>query len=184
MPDPGTIADLIAHPELYALELILGALTALTLLAVIGSCLWIACLTRRLDASTRRLEDLNQVVSAYGQTLISLKGTFERIEERVTEFSRRNLEIQSQFASNRSFEEASRMVRDGQPARSLVTACGLSDAEADLMVRIHRQAEPPPRQHLQQAPAPPLAERADPQGAVPSDGEIRLREALKRAHSR
>ncbi len=131
----------------------------------------------RMEKQLQRLTDLQAMISAYGQSLISMDARIGGMAEKITEFTDRNLEIQSQLAFNRSFEEAARLVRDGEPATALVSSCGLSDAEAELMVRLYGSREPKPRKHLKQAPV--AAE--EPEAAVVVEEEIRLREALRSA---
>ena len=149
---------------------------------------------RAIDDCLTRLTDLQAMVAAFGQSLIAMDAAITRLDARIAEFTERNLEIQSQFAFNRAFEEASRMVRDGDSAESVVSACGLSAAEAALMVRLHRAGGQGPsafRKTPAESPAPiaNVASSADETDAASSekagqgmaDEEIRLREVLKAA---
>ena len=141
-------------------DLLVGALT---LCCLMGLVLQNRGQRRLLNAQTQRMEDLQGVVSAYGQSLIACRGLIEQMEARLGEFTDRNLEIQSQFAFNRSFEEASRLVKDGTTVESLVNDCGLSDAEAALMIRLHQRDEAKPRQQWRQpAVANPARNRHSP----------------------
>ena len=58
----------------------------------------------------------------------------------MAQMAERNLDIQNQTFINTSIEEASRLAGRGAPATTLVETCGLSDAEAELMVRLQRQS--------------------------------------------
>ena len=181
---------------------------ALLVAALVGLLFQLKAQSRRLGAQSQHMEDLQGAVAAYGQSLIATRSLLERMEGRLSEFTERNLEIQSQFAFNRSFEEASRLVRDGGTVESLVNDCGLSDAEADLMIRLHRREEEKPRQQWRQPAASQIRDQiseksADPQShnadaaglrtrsedAVASETpltseEIRLKESLAAAQSR
>lgn len=181
MPDTDPTAQLLL---LLADE---GALQVLLLLALLGLTICTAALcflTVRIRAQHRlianmaqRMEDLHNEVCSYGQSLIALRTLLSGMEGRISEFTDRNLEIQSQFAFNRSFEEASRLVRDGGTVESLVADCGLSDAEAALMIRLHGTDGQKPRRQWRQVPAELRAGSEDP----PVSEEIRLREAMSAA---
>lgn len=162
---------------------------------LIGGVLLVACLmgltfqvrsqNRRLSALAQRMEDLQGAVAAYGQSLIASRSLLERMENRLGEFTERNLEIQSQFAFNRSFEEASRLVKDGGTVESLVRDCGLSDAEAALMIRLHQREAEKPRQQWRQPAIGTSAKQAEETEELPlTSEEIRLQESLATAQSR
>ena len=140
----------------------------------------------RMEKELHRLRDIQAMVSSYGQSIIAMDARIGSMEARITEFTDRNLEIQSQIAFNRSFEEAARLVRDGKSAASLVESCGLSDAEAELMVRLNQSIEPRPRKHLKQAPVLPQPDSAQHEAGAgePVQEEIRIREALRSARAR
>ena len=151
---------------------------------------------RRLDAQTQHLEDLQGAVAAYGQSLIASRALLEQMEARIGAFTEHNLEIQSQLAFHRSFEEASRQIKDGTTIESLVNDCGLSDAEAALMIRLHQREGEKTRQQwrqpsvtaLQDEPASPLQVEAQIAPAADesplTSEEIRLKESLAAAQSR
>jgi hypothetical protein len=162
---------------------------ALLVTALLGLILQVRNQHRLIRHQLQHMEDLQGAVAAYGQSLIASRTLLERMENRLAEFSDRNLEIQSQFAFNRSFEEASRLVKDGTTVESLVNDCGLSDAEAALMIRLHQRDRERPRQQWRQPAgvnSPTAAESPEP--AISSDTmtseEIRLKESLLAAHSR
>ncbi|MEM8769456.1 MAG: DUF2802 domain-containing protein, partial [Pseudomonadota bacterium] len=120
------------------------ALGSLLSLGLLFGCLRKLRVQQRLftEAASRNA-DLQAMVSAYGQSLISMQTSLQELETQLKTFSERHLELQSQYAFAATFEEASRLVRDGSSAESLVSSCGLSDAEAELMVRLHQQEARP-----------------------------------------
>lgn len=172
-----------------------GDLTVLSLilLTLFGLILKLRSLGQMQKAIQQQLEDLHRETSTYGQSLISARTMLMNMETRIADFTRHNLEIQSQFAFNRSFEEASRLIREGGTVESLVNDCGLTDAEASLMLRLHSSDAEKPRRQWKQVP---LAEAAtatataarddstDTEGEVMVGEEIRLREALRSAQGR
>ncbi len=153
----------------------------LLIAALIGLIFQVRSQSSRLAAQAQRMEDLQGAVAAYGQSLIASTSRIERMEARLSDFTNRNLEIQSQFAFSRSFEEASRLVKDGGTVESLVNDCGLSDAEAALMVRLHQREEAKPRQQWRQPTT--ASASADEESPLTSE-EIRLKESLAAAQSR
>lgn len=175
------LSFLMTHADL----LIGGLLIA----ALLGLILQIRNQRRLINNQLQQLADLQGAVAAYGQSLIASRTLLERMESRLAEFTERNLEIQSQFAFNRSFEEASRLVKDGTTVESLVNDCGLSDAEAALMIRLHQRDEEKPRQQWRQPTVADTKTAAEaPDQALTSDNmtseEIRLKESLLAAQSR
>jgi len=153
----------------------------LVLVTLIGLIYQIRRHTRLIDTQTQQMADLQGAVAAYGQTLIAARTLLDRMETRISEYTNRNLEIQSQFAFNRSFEEAARLVRDGGTVESLVADCGLSDAEAALMVRLHQRDQEKPRQQWRSI-APEPAGQTEPDNTMTSE-EIRLQESIRAAQS-
>ena len=159
-------------------DLLIGFLLVACLIGLIFQ---VRSQNRRLGAQAQHMEDLQGAVAAYGQSLIASRSLLERMESRLSEFTDRNLEIQSQFAFNRSFEEASRLVKDGGTVESLVNDCGLSDAEAALMIRLHQREEEKPRQQWRQPAIPSTTEQEE---SPLTSEEIRLQESMAAAQSR
>lgn len=175
------------------------AVLSLIILAVVGLIFSVRDQRRSLDSTLQRLEDLHREVSSYGQSLIGMRTVIGNMEARINDFTERNLEIQSQFAFNRSFEEASRLIREGGTVESLVSDCGLSDAEASLMMRLHRTDAEKPRQQWKQLPVRESFPLSGSESDLATDGasepklgspealvgeEIRLRETLRSAAGR
>ncbi len=118
--------------------------SALPLLACLGVLvLWVVLskvlrLQDALSVELHRTRNLQaNVVVNHGESQLAIDDTLIRLEKKLAEITDRVFELQSQAAINASFEEACRLARDGVPARKLVQACGLSDGEAELMVRVH-----------------------------------------------
>lgn len=169
-------------------DLIVGGLLTL---CFAGLAIGLHRLNERLAAQTQHMEDLQGAVAAYGQSLITSRAMLEHMEARLGAFTDQNLEIQSQLAFNRSFEAASRLVRDGGSLEALINDCGLSAAEAALMIRLHQRDEEKSGTHRQQPVALPLGDQAvgavpdnEPSDAPLTSEEIRLQESLARAQSR
>ncbi len=165
-------------------DLLVGALLIACLFGLIFQ---VRSQSRRIAAQAQHMEDLQSAVAAYGQSLIVSRSLLEQMESRLSEFTDRNLEIQSQFAFNRSFEEASRLVKDGGTVESLVNDCGLSDAEAALMIRLHQREAEKPRQQWRQPAMGSVTGKGTAAEASESpltSEEIRLQESLAAAQSR
>ena len=173
--------ELIAYFSSHAAAT--AAVLACILLA--GLTLLVHRQTAAIRASARQMADLQEAVAAYAQTLIVSRTMLERMEHRISDFTDRNLEIQSQLAFNRSFEEAARLVKDGGTVESLVSGCGLSDAEAALMVRLHQRDREKPRQQWRAKDVRPDAgvrETNAADSALTAE-EIRLQESIRAAQS-
>lgn len=196
----GIIPLLEHYGEFAMLSLIILALVVLAsvVLASVGLIVALRSQRHSLDRAQQRLEDLNSEVSSYGQSLISIRTMIGNMEARIGYFTERNLEVQSQLAFNRSFEEASRLIREGGTVESLVSDCGLSDAEASLMIRLHGKDEEKPRQQWKQWPVRESLALSEEEPDGESGGgiekdvgdsealvgeEIRLRETLRNAQA-
>jgi hypothetical protein len=168
-------AFLVSHGILIVSLMVLFTLTGLVLQSRRQN--------RNMHSQIRQMSDLQDAIAAYGQSLIAARTLLERMEHRISDFTDRNLEIQSQFAFNRSFEEAARLVKDGGTVESLVSDCGLSDAEAALMVRLHQRNQEKPRQQWRAPSVKTVNATVDDAVGLTTE-EIRLKESILAAQSR
>lgn len=124
-------AQLIA----FALPLLLLLLVLLLLLMLIK----VRRLHKSLTVELHRTRNLQaNVVINHGESQLAIDNTLNRLEKKLAEITDRLLELQSLAAINSSFDEAFRLARQGVPAQRLAKSCGLSDGEAELMVRLHQ----------------------------------------------
>ena len=82
----------------YLFDHLGGIAAVLGCFLLAGLTLLICRQTAAIRASARQMADLREAVAAYAQTLITTGTTLERMEHRISEFTDRNLEIQSQLA--------------------------------------------------------------------------------------
>ncbi len=125
------------HAQLVAFSLPLLVFLLALLLWVM---LFKACrLHELLSVELHRAENLLASEAAnHRKSHLAIDATLNRVEKQLAEITESVFELRSQAALNRSFEEAFRMTRKGVPAQRLVKSCGLSDGEAELMVRLHQ----------------------------------------------
>ena len=76
-------------------------------------------------------------------------------------------------------------MKDGGTVESLVSGCGLSDAEAALMVRLHQRDREKPRQQWRAKDIRPVSGDDEPATADAglTSEEIRLKESIRAAQS-
>jgi hypothetical protein len=129
--------------------LTIGALA----LAAIGTVLGIlahAAVVRRNRALLQRLELLETQQSLQGQSLAGFATGTQGVDERLARLearervlSERQDVLESEQADERPYNHAIRLVQQGAGIRRLTEELGLSESEADLIVRLHGEPEPP-----------------------------------------
>ena len=123
----------------YAGLITLILLPVLTLI-LCATLVMVAVIHRSLTNTVRQLHDLGTSTKRNVESQISIRKAIDGCEKKLTQIAEHNLQFQTQSVINTSVEEASRMVGKGAPAQALVESCGLSNREAELMVRLHRSA--------------------------------------------
>ncbi|WP_152222038.1 DUF2802 domain-containing protein [Pseudomonas sp. SCB32] len=129
-------------------------LIALVILAVAcvglaGTCVWLAgrqraqqaqavAQAKQVDALEQRLRELGKRIESYqlinvrmGEELRDLGKQLAPLPERVTRMEQRD-------PATLSFSQAARLVGMGASASDLTQSCGLSQAEAELVARMHQ----------------------------------------------
>jgi hypothetical protein len=109
-----------------------------------------AALLRRNRSLVQRLELLETQLALQGQSLAGFAtGTqgvdqrLARLEARERVLSERQDVLESEQADERPYNHAIRLVQQGAGIRRLTEELGLSESEADLIVRLHGEPESP-----------------------------------------
>lgn len=128
------------------------ALLVVACLVLAGFCAWLLLGQRRqtallaqqaaqLVAQEARLKELGKRSEAYqrvnvrmGEELIELRKQLASLPERLTRLEQRD-------PTSLSFSQAARLAGMGASASDLSQACGLSQAEAELIARLNRGAK-------------------------------------------
>ncbi len=124
------------HGEL--IELTLFVLLSLVLLAMIGIAV---LLFRSLRITSRQLQTLHSAADLNAASQARLSEALFSLEKKLARVTEQNLDIQNQTFVSGSIDEAIQMAGRGAPPEKLAKTCGLTEAEADLMVRLHRGAQ-------------------------------------------
>lgn len=122
--------------ELNVTDLVFALLAVASLLGA-----WLAVRTarradRRLREHGQRLEALQEDVRALCAGAVGVDERMARMEHRARRLTERQEQIELRDNGDRLYAQAVRMVEKGAGADELVSVCGLSRGEAELMVRM------------------------------------------------
>lgn len=117
----------------FAAALGLGALA----LAVV---LWrrVATLQARLDAAEARLGQIGEHFSGLTAGAVGQGRRLAQVDQNLARLRERLEQVATHEPGGAAFEQAIRMARKGDPPEEIMSACGLSRMEADLVVTLHR----------------------------------------------
>jgi len=122
----------------HTVSLTVVALITLAVLVIVLTCIC-AILFRSLKVSSNQLNVLLQLSDFNAQSNARTERLLNEFEEKLTVLNAHSQSMHTASFQQPSVEEAARMASRGAPARALVDACGLSDGEAELMVRLRRE---------------------------------------------
>jgi uncharacterized coiled-coil protein SlyX len=132
-------------------DVALWAMFALALLTIVlvltGTGLVLAW--RRQRQLQQRLAALEARVALQGQSVGGLTSGTHGVDQRLTRLEARErllgerLDVfESEQAEDRPYNQAIRLVRQGAGGRRLIEELGLSESEAELIVRLHADPQP------------------------------------------
>lgn len=124
-----THADLITLSLLIALPLVLLVMTGV-----------VVVLFRSLRLTSRQVQTLHSAADLNAASQARISEALFSLEKKLAQITEQNLDIQNQTFVNSSIDEATRLASRGVPAATLIDTCGLTDGEAELMVRLHQQS--------------------------------------------
>lgn len=124
---------------------------ALALAACLGlaaACLWLRRELRRLQAALaqqaeegaareRRLKELSKRIESYQQVNVRMGEALQDLGKQLAPLPDRVARLEQRDPTTLSFSQAARLVGLGASAEDLTQACGLSQAEAELVARLH-----------------------------------------------
>lgn len=126
--------------ELDPALLIAAPALLLALIAWVGA----VSLNRRLTAAQARADDLQQQLELVRQSIsgltagaVGMDRRVKLLETREKQLSERQETYENQHADDQPYSQAIRIVQQGAGVGRLVSELGLSESEADLIVRLH-----------------------------------------------
>jgi len=130
-------------------ELDLSLLIAIpALLFGLGACIGLASVNRRLSEESKRhaqskreLELVRQSISGLTAGAVGMDQRMLRLEVREKVLSERQETYENQQSDEQPYGHAIRLVQQGAGIGRLIEELGLSESEADLIVRLHGQRE-------------------------------------------
>lgn len=130
------------------LALVLGLLAGF--LGLAGACyrlhrqqrLLVAQLAQRDVALNKALEALGRRLDAYQEGTIGMGEQLREMAELVMPIPERLNQLEQRDPGSLSFSQAARLVGLGASVDDLTRTCGLSQAEAELMSRLHQVRRP------------------------------------------
>lgn len=132
-------------------------LIALVILAVAcvglaGTCVWLAGRQRaqqaqtaaqaqQVDALEQRLKELGKRIESYQQVNVRMGDELRDLGKQLAPLPERVTRMEQRDPASLSFSQAARLVGMGASAADLTQSCGLSQAEAELVARLHQGKE-------------------------------------------
>ncbi|MBB4866222.1 uncharacterized protein HemX [Pseudomonas nitritireducens] len=129
-------------------------LIALVVLAVlcaglVGACYWLVGRQRAQEAQTvqlekqlavfeQRLKEQGKRIESYQQINIRMGEELRELSKQVAPLPERLVRIEQRDPTSLSFSQAARLVGMGASPEDLTQSCGLSQAEAELVARLHQ----------------------------------------------
>lgn len=129
--------------------LVAVALLVVACLALAGFCAWLllgqrrqaaqlARQTAQVAALEQRLKELAKRGEAYQRVNVRMGEELGELRKQVATLPERLVRLEQRDPTSLSFSQAARLAGMGASAADLTQACGLSQAEADLIARLHR----------------------------------------------
>ncbi|PWU30232.1 DUF2802 domain-containing protein [Pseudomonas sp. RW407] len=133
------------------LELVV--LLAVVCLGLIGFCAWLLQGQRRLAAQLaeqaarhatleQRLKELAKRSEAYQRVNVRMGEELGELRKQLANLPERLARLEQRDPTSLSFSQAARLAGMGASASDLAQACGLSQAEAELITRLHSGHKP------------------------------------------
>lgn len=115
--------------------MLLGAMNVL----LAGLLWWLFCRQHRTKQYfEQQIKLLNDDVSALCSGAAGVGGHLNKIEQKVKRVLERQDQLDMRDPIERTFNQATRMVRQGATVDELISTCGLARAEAELLMLLHR----------------------------------------------
>lgn len=127
--------------------LIYGLAIALLLVtAMLSRCLHTIKQLQQAQAKTEAdLRAMRNDVTAVGRGAIGVGKRVQTLQQRLQTTERRQEDMEHKDIGNIAFSHANKLVQMGAPTGELVSTCGLSQAEADLIALMHVRSKEAPR---------------------------------------
>ena len=88
-------------------------------------------------ARERRLKELSKRIESYQQVNVRMGEALQDLGKQLAPLPDRVARLEQRDPTTLSFSQAARLVGLGASAEDLTQACGLSQAEAELVARLH-----------------------------------------------
>ena len=122
--------------------------TLFALLFGVAACYGLAVLHRRLVEQTARAAQLQQQMTLLSQSIsgltagaVGIDRRMRRLEAREKVLTERQETYDIQQADDQPYSHAIRLVQQGAATSRLIEELGLSESEADLILRLHGRRE-------------------------------------------
>jgi len=132
----------------------IALLVSVGLLAVACGVLWVTVGRVKQQAATDLAAFRQQLTAMENQLAAVLDGAvgmgdkMRNLSKEVRETRDEQLQLTQRDLGNLPFNKAAQMVEQGATAAELVSDCGLSQSEADLVVMMHRKAAAPAKSQV------------------------------------
>ncbi|WP_259756371.1 DUF2802 domain-containing protein [Pseudomonas sp. GCEP-101] len=122
---------------------------AVACVALAGACVWLSGrqraqqaqtveLTKQLAVFEQRLKEQGKRIESYQQINVRMGEELRELSKQVAPLPERLVRIEQRDPTSLSFSQAARLVGMGASPEDLTQSCGLSQAEAELVARLHQ----------------------------------------------
>jgi|GEM_PF-1743909 len=126
--------------DLIAISFTVLAVTLLLLAAYNRT--QIRLLKNEIDGLNLRLKNLDNMLSAVMDGTFGMGEQLKGVTRDLQDTKRKQEQFERQDSGSVPYNQAVRMVANGANTDELISSCGLSKAEADLVVMLHHQSPP------------------------------------------
>ncbi|MFV3333545.1 DUF2802 domain-containing protein [Pseudomonas sp. NY15437] len=122
---------------------------AVACVALAGACVWLSGrqraqqaqaveLAKQLAVFEQRLKEQGKRIESYQQINVRMGEELRELSKQVAPLPERLVRIEQRDPTSLSFSQAARLVGMGASPEDLTQSCGLSQAEAELVARLHQ----------------------------------------------
>lgn len=122
---------------------------AVACVALAGACFWLSGrqraqqaqaveLAKQLAVFEQRLKEQGKRIESYQQINVRMGEELRELSKQVAPLPERLVRIEQRDPTSLSFSQAARLVGMGASPEDLTQSCGLSQAEAELVARLHQ----------------------------------------------
>lgn len=138
------LESILAFQVSNTVLLLVSAMSGLGLLLSLNTIRGMKKFQRQQRLMSRRLQEDNRALS---KSAIGMGQKVLETERRLNEVLKKQFAILNSQPEHPSYDQASRLIKMGASENDLVSSCGFSHAEAELLLSLNKQSKPVSQMH-------------------------------------